>query len=262
MKIRPLHDRVIIKHANPCGVAVADDLAVAWAKALACDPVSAFGGIVAMNRALDGPTAQEIAKLFVEVIIAPSADDDALKVLAAKKNLRVLLTGAMPDAREAGLVAKTIAGGILVSTRDTGRVARESLKQVTKRRPSESEIADMLFAFTVAKHVKSNAIVYAKDGATVGIGAGQMSRVDSARIASWKAAEAARAAGENVARTQGSVVASDAFFPFADGLIACAESGARAVIQPGGSLRDNEVIEAADARDLAMVMTGIRHFRH
>ena len=252
----------IIKHANPCGVAVASSLAEAYAKALACDPVSAFGGIVAANRPLDGATAAEIAKLFVEVVIAPDADADAREALAAKQNLRLLLTGAVPDAAAGGLVPRALAGGYLVQTRDNGRIAPEDLKVVTERAPSETERADLVFAFTVAKHVKSNAIVYAKNGATVGVGAGQMSRVDASRMAAWKAADAALAAGAAESPAIGSVVASDAFFPFADGLMAAAEAGATAIIQPGGSMRDDEVIAAADAAGLAMVFTGMRHFRH
>ena len=252
----------IIKHANPCGVAVADLPAEAYAKALACDELSAFGGVVALNRPLDGATAQAIAGLFAEVVIAPGADDDALAALEAKKNLRLLLTDAMPEAGGEGLILRSLSGGFLAQTRDSGRVTAADLEVVTKRAPTESELTDLVFAFTVCKHVKSNAIVYAKGGATVGIGAGQMSRVDSARIAAWKAAEAARAAGEGESRAVGSVVASDAFFPFADGLVTAAEAGAAAVIQPGGSVRDDEVIAAADERGLAMVFTGLRHFRH
>jgi len=252
----------IIKHANPCGVAIAARPVEAFRKALACDPVSAFGGIVALNRPLDGDAAAEIAKLFVEVVIAPEADETARERLAAKKNLRLLITGAMPDPTGDGLALRSIAGGVLAQTRDAGRVGADDLKVVTKRAPSATEIADLLFAFTVCKHVKSNAIVYVKDGATVGVGAGQMSRVDPARIAAAKAREAAEAAGERASRTAGSVVASDAFFPFADGLLAAAEAGARAVIQPGGSMRDDEVIAAADEKGLAMVFTGMRHFRH
>jgi phosphoribosylaminoimidazolecarboxamide formyltransferase/IMP cyclohydrolase len=252
----------IIKHANPCGVAVGQSPHEAYLKAYACDPVSAFGGIVALNRTLDGPTATEIAKIFVEVIIAPNADEAARAVLAQKKNLRLLLTGAVPDPAAPGLTVKSLAGGYLVQSRDAGRVGDGDLKVVTKRAPTPAERADLLFAFAVAKHVKSNAIVYAKNGATVGIGAGQMSRVDSSRIAAWKAAEAAKAAGEAQSRAIGSVVASDAFFPFADGLLAAAEAGATAIIQPGGSVRDAEVIAAADAKGLAMVFTGLRHFRH
>jgi phosphoribosylaminoimidazolecarboxamide formyltransferase/IMP cyclohydrolase len=253
---------VIVKHANPCGVALGSGLHDAYLKALACDPVSAFGGIVAVNRTLDAATAAEIAKIFVEVIVAPDADEDARAVLAAKKNLRLLLTGAMPDPLARGRTVKTVAGGMLVQSRDAGRVLAADLKVVTKRQPTKAELDDMLFAFRVAKHVKSNAIVYAKDAATVGIGAGQMSRVDSSRIAAAKAEEAAKAAGETQSRCIGSVVASDAFFPFADGLLAAAAAGATAIIQPGGSMRDNEVIAAADELGVAMVFTGVRHFRH
>ncbi|NIA71026.1 bifunctional phosphoribosylaminoimidazolecarboxamide formyltransferase/IMP cyclohydrolase [Pelagibius litoralis] len=250
----------IIKHANPCGVASRGDLLAAYAEALACDPVSAFGGIIAINRALDAETAEEISKLFAEVVIAPAVDDAARAALATKKNLRVLVTGAMADPAAAGLVMTPLAGGFLAQSRDNGRITREALKVVTRRSPSDQELDDMIFAFRVAKHVKSNAIVYARDGATVGVGAGQMSRIDSSRIAAWKAREAA---GEGVApKTEGSVVASDAFFPFADGLLAAAEAGATAVIQPGGSMRDAEVIKAADDAGLAMVFTGLRHFRH
>ncbi len=252
---------VIVKHANPCGVATADSCADAWDKALACDPVSAFGGIIALNRTLDGAAAAKIAEIFSEVIIAPDADDAAKAVLAKKKNLRLLLTGRMPDPKDEGWVIRSLSGGYLVQSRDRSVIEGE-LKVVTKRVPTKTELADLMFAFTVCKHVKSNAIVYAKDRATVGIGAGQMSRVDSARIAVWKAAEAAKAAGKTANPVQGSVVASDAFFPFADGLLAAAEAGATAVIQPGGSVRDDEVIKAADDRGLAMVFTGQRHFRH
>jgi phosphoribosylaminoimidazolecarboxamide formyltransferase / IMP cyclohydrolase len=250
----------IIKHANPCGVATANTLAEAYAKALACDPVSAFGGIVALNRKLDAEAAREIVKIFTEVIVAPDASDEAKAIVAEKKNLRLLLAGGMPDPRAHGLTFRSLSGGFLVQSRDDG-VAGE-LKVVTKRRPTKQELADLMFAFTVAKHVKSNAIVYAKDGATVGIGAGQMSRVDAARMAAWKAAEAAQAQGLKESLTVGAVAASDAFFPFADGLKVIAEAGATAVIQPGGSLRDDEVIAAADAAGLAMVFTGMRHFRH
>ncbi len=252
----------IIKHANPCGVALADSPHAAYLKALACDPVSAFGGIVALNRPLDGATAEEIAKIFVEVIIASEADRDARGILAEKPNLRLLVTGAMPDAAAQGMTMKALAGGFLLQSRDNGRIGPGDLKVVTKRNPSAAEMADLVFAFRVAKHVKSNAIVYAKDGATVGVGAGQMSRIDSARIAALKSREAAEAAGEAASRTAGCVVASDAFFPFADGLLAAAEAGATAVIQPGGSVRDDEVIAAADEAGLAMVFTGMRHFRH
>ena len=253
---------VIVKHANPSGVAVGDSLPPAYARALACDPVSAFGGIVAVNRALDRETAEAIAKLFAEVVIAPSYDEGARAVLSDKKNLRLLETGTMPDPAAPSRTVRTLAGGYLVQARDNGRVARESLKVVTKRAPTAKELDDLLFAFSVCKHVKSNAIVYAKDGATVGIGAGQMSRVDSSRMAAEKARLASTAAGEAESRAKNSVVASDAFFPFPDGLIAAAEAGVTAVIQPGGSMRDNDVIAAADERGLAMVMTGVRHFRH
>jgi phosphoribosylaminoimidazolecarboxamide formyltransferase/IMP cyclohydrolase len=252
----------IIKHANPCGVASGSDLSKAYERALACDPVSAFGGIIAANRELDGKTAELIGKLFSEVIIAPSFSADALAVLGAKKNLRLLETGGLSDPAVEGLAFKSLAGGFLAQDRDGARTTAGDLKLVTRRAPNEREIADLLFAFTVAKHVKSNAIVYVKDGATVGIGAGQMSRVDSSRIAAWKAAEAAKAAGDAASWAKGSVVASDAFFPFADGLLAAAEAGATAVIQPGGSMRDDDVIKAADEAGLAMVFTGTRHFRH
>jgi phosphoribosylaminoimidazolecarboxamide formyltransferase/IMP cyclohydrolase len=252
----------IIKHANPCGAALGESLKEAYAKALRCDPVSAFGGIVAVNRPLDAAAAEAMAALFLEVIIAPSVKDDARRVLAKKKNLRVLETGAMPDPSAPGLTMKALAGGFLLQGRDSARVAAADLKCVTRREPTAQERADLMFAFAVCKHVKSNAIVYVKDGATVGIGAGQMSRVDSCRIAAQKSADAAKAAGEAEPLTRGSVVASDAFFPFADGLLTAAEAGATAVIQPGGSIRDDEVIAAADENNLAMVFTGIRHFRH
>ena len=251
----------IIKHVNPCGVAMSQTLAEAYAKALACDPVSAFGGIVAANRKLDAEAAREIVKIFTEVIIAPDASDEAKAIIAEKKNLRLLLAHGLPDPRAPGVTFRALSGGFLVQARDDG-VADGELKVVTKRQPTKQELADLLFAFTVAKHVKSNAIVYAKDGATVGIGAGQMSRVDAARMAAWKAADAARAQGLNESLTKGAVAASDAFFPFADGLEAIAEAGASAVIQPGGSVRDDEVIAAADNAGLAMVFAGMRHFRH
>jgi phosphoribosylaminoimidazolecarboxamide formyltransferase/IMP cyclohydrolase len=252
----------IIKHANPCGVAVGGSVLAAYRAALACDPVSAFGGIVAVNRRLDLATAHEITQLFTEVVIAPEADDDAIAAFAAKKNLRLLLTGAMPDPATPGRTLRPVAGGLLVQDRDNGRVGLGDLKVVSRRAPTEAELSDLLFAFRVCKHVKSNAIVYAKGGATVGIGAGQMSRVDSSRIAAWKSKEAAEAAGLAQPGTVGSVVASDAFFPFADGLLAAAAAGATAVIQPGGSVRDAEVIATADEAGLAMVFTGMRHFRH
>ncbi len=253
---------VIVKHANPCGVATATTALDAYKAALACDPVSAFGGIVALNRPLDGPTAEAIAAIFTEVVVAPAADDAARAVFAHKPNLRLLLTGDLPDPARAGLQTKIIAGGVLVQQRDNGHVADDDLRIVTARAPSAAEWADLRFAWTVAKHIKSNAIVYARDGSTAGIGAGQMSRLDSTRVAAWKARDAAAAAGWSEPRTVGSVVASDAFFPFADGLVAAAEAGATAIIQPGGSIRDAEVIAAADARGLAMVFTGMRHFRH
>lgn len=252
----------IIKHANPCGVAQGDTLMDAYPLALRCDPVSAFGGIIAVNRPLDAATAGLIADLFAEVVIAPSIEAGAREVLAAKKNLRVLETGAMPDPAAAATNVRMIAGGFLMQNRDAVIIDPDALQMVTKRLPDEREINDLIFAFAVAKHVKSNAIVYARDGATVGIGAGQMSRVDSSRIAARKSADAAEAAGMAEPLAKGSVVASDAFFPFADGLLAAADAGATAVIQPGGSIRDDEVIAAADAAGLAMVFTGIRHFRH
>jgi phosphoribosylaminoimidazolecarboxamide formyltransferase / IMP cyclohydrolase len=253
---------VIVKHANPCGVAEGADLLSAYRKALACDSTSAFGGIVALNRTLDADAARAITEIFTEVIIAPDASEEAISIVAAKKNLRLLLAGGLPDPRDAGLTAKTVAGGLLVQSRDNAVVDDMELKVVTKRAPSEAELRDLKFAFRVAKHVKSNTIVYAKDLATVGIGAGQMSRIDSARIAARKAEDAARELKLAAPLTRGSVVASDAFFPFADGMLACIEAGATAVIQPGGSVRDNEVIEAADAHGIAMVFTGVRHFRH
>jgi phosphoribosylaminoimidazolecarboxamide formyltransferase/IMP cyclohydrolase len=252
----------IIKHANPCGVATGNTLLEAYERALACDSTSAFGGIIALNQELDGATAEEIVKLFTEVIIAPSVSDIAKRVIAGKPNLRLLITGALPDPRIPGLTAKTVAGGLLVQTRDNGMVDDLELKVVTKRAPSALELEDMKFAFKVAKHVKSNAVVYAKDGQTVGIGAGQMSRVDSARIAALKAEEAARALGLAAPLTHGSAVASEAFLPFADGLLSMIAAGATAVIQPGGSMRDPEVIAAADEAGVAMVFTGMRHFRH
>ncbi len=251
----------IIKHANPCGTAIADTLCEAYLKALACDPLSAFGGIIALNGKLDAATAKEIAELFAEVVIAPEIDDQARAALAAKKNLRVLITGAMPDPSADGMTVRTLAGGYLLQGRDTA-IDSGHLKVVTKRPPTDAEMADLKFAFTICKHAKSNAIVYVKDGCTVGVGAGQMSRVDSARIAAMKAADASEAAGETRSRAIGSVVGSDAFFPFADGLLAAAEAGVTAIIQPGGSRRDDEVIAAADDKDLAMVFTGMRHFRH
>ncbi len=253
---------VIVKHANPCGVASADSLVDAYRAAFACDTVSAFGGIIACNRPLDGPTAEAISEIFTEVVVAPGADEAARAVFARKKNLRLLLTGEFADPRRPGMTIKSIAGGMLLQSRDGGTVTREQLRVVTQRQPTPQELDDCLFAWTVAKHVKSNAIVYAKDGATAGVGAGQMNRLESARIAAWKAKDAAAKAGWPQPRTIGSAVASDAFFPFADGLLAAAEAGATAVIQPGGSVRDDEVIAAADEAGLAMVFTGMRHFRH
>ena len=252
----------IIKHANPCGVAVSDTLAQAYARAFACDPVSAFGGVVAANRGIDAAAAGAITEIFVEVVIAPGIDEDALAVLAKKPNIRLLTTGAVPETAAPGLAIRSIAGGMLVQDRDAASQDATGLRVVTKRAPTDRERRDLLFAFTVAKHVKSNAIVFARDGATAGIGAGQMSRVDSTRIAAIKAADVAREAGKAEPATTGSVAASDAFLPFADGLIAAADAGATAMIQPGGSIRDDEVIAAADERNIAMVLTGRRHFRH
>jgi phosphoribosylaminoimidazolecarboxamide formyltransferase/IMP cyclohydrolase len=253
---------VIVKHANPCGVATGATLLEAYEAAFATDTVSAFGGIIAVNQPLSAETAEAMTQIFTEVVIAPDADEAAQAIFAKKKNLRLLLTGELADPARPGLALKSIAGGYLLQSRDNGRIGREDLKVVTKRQPSEQELADCLFAWTVAKHVKSNAIVYAKGGATTGIGAGQMNRLESARIAAWKARDAAEKAGWAEPRTIGSAVASDAFFPFADGLMAAVEAGATAVIQPGGSIRDDEVIAAADEAGLAMVFTGMRHFRH
>lgn len=252
----------IIKHANPCGVATGSSLVEAYKRALACDSVSAFGGIIALNQILDAATATEIVKLFTEVIIAPDVTDEAKAIIAAKPNLRLLTTGALPDPRARGLMAKTVSGGLLVQTRDNIMVEDLDLKVVTKRAPTAVELEDMKFAFKIAKHVKSNAVIYAKDGQTAGIGAGQMSRVDSARIAALKAEDAAKALGLSAPLTKGSAVASEAFYPFADGLLAAIAAGATAVIQPGGSMRDEEVIAAADEHGVAMVFTGVRHFRH
>ncbi|HEY5306847.1 MAG TPA: bifunctional phosphoribosylaminoimidazolecarboxamide formyltransferase/IMP cyclohydrolase [Pseudolabrys sp.] len=253
---------VIVKHANPCGVAEGISLVDAYKKALACDSTSAFGGIVALNRTLDGEAAKAITEIFTEVIIAPDATDEAIKIVAAKKNLRLLLAGGVPDPRAAGLTLKSVAGGLLVQSRDNAVVDDMQLNTVTKRAPSEKELADLRFAFRVAKHVKSNTIVYAKGLATVGIGAGQMSRVDAARIAALKAQDAAKELKLKEPLTKGSVVASDAFFPFPDGLLVAIEAGATAVIQPGGSINDDKVIAAADEHNVAMVFTGTRHFRH
>jgi phosphoribosylaminoimidazolecarboxamide formyltransferase/IMP cyclohydrolase len=252
----------IIKHANPCGVATGATMAEAYARAFDCDRTSAFGGIIALNQTLDAATAREITGIFTEVVIAPDADPEAIAIFAAKKNLRLLTTGALADATAASLTVRQVSGGLLVQDKDVGHISLDDLKVVTKRQPSDAELADLLIAWTVAKHVKSNAIVYVKDGATVGVGAGQMSRVDSTRIAARKAQDMADVMGLDAPLTQGAVVASDAFFPFADGLITAAEAGATALIQPGGSMRDDEVIAAADAAGLAMVFTGMRHFRH
>ncbi|GIT88282.1 bifunctional phosphoribosylaminoimidazolecarboxamide formyltransferase/IMP cyclohydrolase [Roseobacter sp. OBYS 0001] len=252
----------IIKHANPCGVARSETLTEAYKRAFDCDRTSAFGGIIALNQPLDGATAEEISSIFTEVVIAPGADAEAQEIFAKKKNLRLLTTDGLADPSAAGLAVRQVSGGYLVQDKDIGRILAEDLKIVTKRAPSDQEMADLMFAWTVAKHVKSNAIIYVKDGATVGVGAGQMSRVDSTRIAARKAQDMAEAMGLPAPLTQGAVVASDAFFPFADGLITAAEAGATALIQPGGSMRDDEVIAAADEAGLAMVFTGMRHFRH
>jgi phosphoribosylaminoimidazolecarboxamide formyltransferase/IMP cyclohydrolase len=253
---------VIVKHANPCGVAEGPDLVTAYRKAFACDTQSPYGGIIAVNRTLDADAARAITEILTEVIIAPDATEEAIAIIAKKRNLRLLLAGSLPDPRAPGLTAKTVAGGLLVQSRDNAVVDDITLKTVTKRAPDDAELRDLRFAFRVAKHVKSNTIVYAKNLATVGIGAGQMSRVDSARIAARKAQDAAQEAKLAEPMTKGSVVASDAFFPFADGLLVAIEAGATAVIQPGGSIRDDEVIKAADDAGIAMVFTGVRHFRH
>ena len=252
----------IIKHANPCGVATGDSLNSAYQNALRCDSVSAFGGIIALNQKLDGETAKEISEIFTEVIIAPSISDEAKNILSSKKNLRVLVTGGLADPEKSGVMIKSVAGGFLAQTKDNIIVDKENLKVVTKRQPSEQELDDLLFAFKVAKHVKSNAIVYAKNGSTVGIGAGQMNRLDSSRIAARKSDDAAKMINLKEPLAVNSVVASDAFFPFADGLMAAADAGVTAIIQPGGSIRDDEVIEAANNANLAMLFTGIRHFNH
>lgn len=256
----------IIKHANPCGVARAQTLCEAFLAARKCDPVSAFGGIIATNVPLDQATAEAITETFVEVVIAPDADPQARAVFAQKKNIRLLCADSLPDANAQGLQLRQVAGGLLVQSRDASTLEQDALKIVTQRAPTDTEMADLIFAFTVAKHVKSNAVVFAKDATTVGIGAGQMSRLDSTRIAAQKGHDVARAATKTTAQveslTKGAVVASDAFFPFADGVLAVAKAGATAIIQPGGSMRDQEVIDAANATGLAMVFTNIRHFRH
>jgi phosphoribosylaminoimidazolecarboxamide formyltransferase / IMP cyclohydrolase len=247
---------VIVKHANPCGVAEADSLIAAYDHAYSTDPTSAFGGIIAFNQKLDAHTAKAIVdRQFVEVIIAPEVDEEALEMLSVKKNIRVLACGQWSAEAQPGLDFKRVNGGLLVQDRDLGMIGIDDLKVVTKRQPSDDEMRDLLFTWKVAKFVKSNAIVYGRDRMTIGVGAGQMSRIYSARIAAIKAADA----GLDV---EGSVMASDAFFPFRDGLDAAAEVGVRAVIQPGGSMRDGEVIAAADEHDIAMVLTGMRHFRH
>jgi phosphoribosylaminoimidazolecarboxamide formyltransferase/IMP cyclohydrolase len=253
---------VIVKHGNPCGAAVASTIAGAWSRALRCDPVSAFGGVVAANRLLDASAAEAISEIFTEVIVVPDADEAARRVLARRRNLRLLVTSALPSSSASDIAVRSINGGLLVQTADASELDPTALKIVTRRPPSEAELTDLRFAFRICKHVKSNAVVFARDGATTGIGAGQMSRVDAVRIAAWKGVEAAREAGLDVPLTQGSVLASDAFFPFADGLEAAIAAGARAVIQPGGAVRDQEVIAAADAAGIAMVFTGLRHFRH
>ena len=252
----------IIKHANPCGVALGADILAAYQKAYDCDRTSAFGGIVALNRPLDEETAAKITEIFTEVVIAPGADEAARAIFRKKKNLRLLLTESLADPRAPGLFVKAVAGGLLVQDQDRGFVAREDMKVVTKKQPTEAEWNDLFFAWRVAKHVKSNTIVYAKDLSTAGVGAGQMNRLDSARIATRKAQDAAEIAGWPEPRTKGCVAASDAFFPFPDGLLQTAEAGATAVIQPGGSIKDQDVIDAADEAGLAMVFTGMRHFRH
>lgn len=252
----------IVKHVNPCGAATGTALLEAWNKALACDPVSAYGGVVALNRPLDAATAEAIGRLFIEVVIVPDATQEAAAILARRTALRLLLTGGVPDPAAAGTSFRSVSGGILVQERDRLSIGREALRTVTRRAPSEAEIADLLFANKVVKHVKSNAIVFARDGRTVGIGAGQMNRVDSVRIAAARAAEAGRSAKLSQSPTVGAVLASDAFFPFADGIEAAIEAGVTAVIQPGGSIRDAEVIAAADAAGITMTFTGMRHFRH
>ncbi len=252
----------IIKHANPCGVSRGKTMAAAYENAFNCDRTSAFGGIIALNQTLDAETARKIVEIFTEVVIAPDVTDEARAVFATKKNLRLLTTGGLPDVTTAAQTWRQVSGGYLVQDRDNGQISLDDLKVVTRRKPTEAELTDLLFAWKVAKHVKSNAIIYVKDGATVGVGAGQMSRVDSTRIAARKAVDMAEAMGLDAPLTQGSVVASDAFFPFSDGLLTAAEAGATAVIQPGGSMRDADVIAAADEAGLAMVFTGMRHFRH
>jgi len=252
----------IIKHANPCGVAVGASLIEAYTRALACDAVSAYGGIIAVSTKLDRAAAEAMTEIFTEVVIAPDADEDAIAVFSKRRNLRLLLAGGLPDPVAPSLTVRSVAGGFLAQNRDNGRISEADLKVVTKRKPTPAQLSDLIFAFRVAKHVKSNAVVYAKDGATAGIGAGQMSRIDSARMARLKAEDAAHAAGWSDPMTVGSACASDAYFPFADGLMQAVQAGSTSVIQPGGSIRDGEVIKAADDAELAMVFTGMRHFRH
>jgi len=252
----------IIKHANPCGVARGATLAEAYTKAFQCDQTSAFGGIIALNGELDAETAEAITGIFTEVVIAPTATDEAKAMFAAKKNLRLLTTGALADPMSAAQTIRQVAGGYLMQDKDNGFVSRDDLKVVTKVAPTDAQMEDLLFAWKVAKHVKSNAIVYVKDNATVGVGAGQMSRLDSANVAAAKAERMAKELGLSESLAKGSAVASDAFFPFADGLLEAAAAGATCVIQPGGSMRDQEVIDAANENGLAMVFTGMRHFRH
>ena len=252
----------IVKHANPCGVAIGKTLREAWDKALACDPVSAYGGVVALNRSLDTATAEAIGRLFLEVVIAPDVTKEAAAILVRRTTLRLLVTEGVPDPAEVGKSFRSVSGGFLLQEGDRLSIGRDALRTVTRRAPSEAEIIDLLFADKVVKHVKSNAIVFASGGATVGVGAGQMNRVDPVRIAAARAAEIGRAAGLPQRPTIGSVLASDAYFPFVDGVEAAIEAGVTAIIQPGGSIRDADVIAAADAAGIAMVFSGVRHFRH
>ncbi len=253
---------VIVKHANPCGVACRESLAEAFQQARSCDPVSAFGGVIAFNRCLDSAAAEAVSSMFAEVVIAPEITSQAQEILAKKPDIRLLETDGLPDASANDFMIKMVSGGFLLQDTDDGAIGPDDLSVVTQRAPNAAEQVDLLVAWKVCKHVSSNAIVYVKNQTTVGIGAGQMSRVDSARIAADKAQRAGQEAGETTARTQGSVLASDAFFPFADGLEVAIEAGATAVIQPGGSKRDSEVIALANEAGLAMVFTGMRHFRH
>ncbi|MBL0848850.1 MAG: bifunctional phosphoribosylaminoimidazolecarboxamide formyltransferase/IMP cyclohydrolase [Candidatus Liberibacter ctenarytainae] len=252
---------VIVKHANPCGVAMSDTPMEAYRRALACDPVSAFGGIVAFNREVDQEVAAEIIKIFTEVVIAPGISKEAERIISEKPNMRFLKTCEVSDPRASGMLLKTVTGGILVQTRDNSVVDDQQLTIVTKRHPSAQELNDMKFAFKVVKHVKSNAVVYAKGGCSVGICSGQTSRVDSTRFAAMKSEDISRKSGIK-AMTRGSVIASEAFYPFPDGLLEAIKAGVTAVIQPGGSIRDSKIIEIADQHDIAMIFTGTRHFRH